>query len=175
MQEPGTTPARTQPPPGPGGRLSRGPPRTELTEGDPLPRAAADGLGPFCLGLPVASCTFTHCRTAPPPPAHPQGPAPTNASWLRGRWFSWSPRVPSCAWVGTGDCPSIGTTVWAPSLQPPASPPPAPTAARGTPHTLDITCPTSPGLQLWGRPSSDSGAGPDVAREPMPHPVLPLS
>lgn len=150
------------------------PPEVSYQRVTPSPRAAVGGLGPFCLGLQVASCTFTH------PPAHPRGPAPTNASWLRARWFSWSPRLPSHAWVGTGHCPSIG---------------PPPTQLEGTlsglpasslPTTCSHSCSwdTSPaGHHLshlsWAaamqRPPRDSVAGPDVAREPTPHPVLPLS
>lgn len=42
------------------------PPEPSYQRATPSPRAAAGGLGPSCLGLQVASCTFTHCRTAPP-------------------------------------------------------------------------------------------------------------
>ena len=47
------------------------PPEPSYQRATASPRAAADGLGPSCLGLQVACCTFTHCRTAPHPPPQP--------------------------------------------------------------------------------------------------------
>lgn len=149
------------------------PPEVSYQSATPSPRVAAGGLGPSCLGLQVASCTFTHCRTAPPQPTL-GAQLPLMHPGCEGDGSVGAHRCQAVPGWGQETAPASGPLSGLGS-QPPASPPPAPTAARGTPHPLDITCPTSPGLQLWGRPSSDSGADLDVAREPMPHPVLPLS
>lgn len=152
------------------------PPEPSYQRATPSPRWA----GSLLPGVAGGQLHFHPLQDSTPPPAHPRGPAPTNASWLQGGWFSWSPRVPSHAWVGTGDCPSIGPpptqlegdTVWAPSLQPPHQL--LPQLFMG--HLTRWTSLVPPLLGCGhGRGPPVSVAGPDVAREPTPHPVLPLS